>query len=144
MRLWVDALRSDRYAQTTDALRWDDGHCCLGVACDVYREATGSGQWVTDGKTWTFVINLEPYGTEEEVSELPETVAEWFMVDYFMTNPVVDVPARPDDPMSGLTPRALSTLNDEGTPFTEIADLIERQLIPAVEPLEDVGEVPEP
>ena len=34
--LWVKALRSGEYKQTTGQLRKDDGHCCLGVACDLY------------------------------------------------------------------------------------------------------------
>lgn len=30
---WVKALRSGKYQQTTESLRDDKGHCCLGVLC---------------------------------------------------------------------------------------------------------------
>ena len=33
---WVLALRSGEYSQTTGKLQDDCGHCCLGVACDVF------------------------------------------------------------------------------------------------------------
>lgn len=36
-RAWVDALRSGKYQQTSSVLQDTEGHCCLGVACDVAR-----------------------------------------------------------------------------------------------------------
>jgi hypothetical protein len=33
---WVEALRSGKYKQNRDSLRYEDGFCCLGVLCDVY------------------------------------------------------------------------------------------------------------
>lgn len=39
LRLWVDALRSGDYHQTSGKLRsTDDRYCCLGVLCDVARK----------------------------------------------------------------------------------------------------------
>jgi hypothetical protein len=38
-RLWVAALRSGKYDQTTGALRDGVGYCCLGVLCEVAIEA---------------------------------------------------------------------------------------------------------
>jgi hypothetical protein len=32
---WIEALRSGEYQQTFGALRDNDGHCCLGVLCEV-------------------------------------------------------------------------------------------------------------
>ena len=32
---WVKALRSNKYNQTTGLLQDQDGHCCLGVLCEV-------------------------------------------------------------------------------------------------------------
>ncbi len=32
---WVDELRHGGYSQTTALLRSQEGHCCLGVACDI-------------------------------------------------------------------------------------------------------------
>ena len=37
-QLWVDALRSGKYQQTTETLQDDKGYCCLGVACQVAKE----------------------------------------------------------------------------------------------------------
>jgi len=36
IRAWVSALRSAEYSQTKGKLQDDSGHCCLGVACDVF------------------------------------------------------------------------------------------------------------
>lgn len=33
---WADALRSGKYKQTTGQLQNAKGHCCLGVACDIF------------------------------------------------------------------------------------------------------------
>lgn len=42
----VNVLRSGKYRQITGTLRDEsDGRCCLGVACDVYKQLTGKGRW---------------------------------------------------------------------------------------------------
>ena len=41
--LWVAALRSGDYTQAKRYLRTDDGHCCLGVLCEV---AVAAGVYV--------------------------------------------------------------------------------------------------
>ena len=33
---WADALRSGKYKQGKHQLQSDSGHCCMGVACDVF------------------------------------------------------------------------------------------------------------
>ena len=33
---WVLALRSTEYSQTHDVLQDENGHCCLGVACELF------------------------------------------------------------------------------------------------------------
>jgi hypothetical protein len=42
---WVAALRSGEYEQTTDFLKDKDGHCCLGVLCDLYARESGMKAW---------------------------------------------------------------------------------------------------
>jgi hypothetical protein len=42
---FVAALRSGQYKKTKVKLRIDDTFCALGVACEVYRQATGRGKW---------------------------------------------------------------------------------------------------
>lgn len=37
--LWLNALRSGEYRQTTGTLKDTDGYCCLGVLCHVASEA---------------------------------------------------------------------------------------------------------
>jgi hypothetical protein len=41
---WLAALRSGEYTQTSGSLRDNDGHCCLGVLCDVIDHTA----WVDD------------------------------------------------------------------------------------------------
>lgn len=35
LKIWIAALRSGEYKQTTRALQNEHGYCCLGVACKV-------------------------------------------------------------------------------------------------------------
>ena len=43
--MWVSALRSGEYAQTTQFLRKGGGFCCLGVLCDLHQRRTNAGEW---------------------------------------------------------------------------------------------------
>lgn len=36
IKKWVKALRSGRYSQTQETLQDESGHCCLGVACEIF------------------------------------------------------------------------------------------------------------
>jgi hypothetical protein len=36
IKTWTKALRSGKYKQTEGALQDSYGHCCLGVACDLF------------------------------------------------------------------------------------------------------------
>jgi len=33
---WADALRSGKYKQGRHQLQFEDGYCCMGVACEVF------------------------------------------------------------------------------------------------------------
>ena len=108
MRLWVEALRSGRYEQTTGRLRGETGYCCLGVACDI----SGLADWAEAGSDeypWS-------YGGAEEI--LPDGVAEWLGVED--VSPMVFWELRD-------TQEELASLNDEGRTFAEIADAIEKE-----------------
>ena len=103
---WLNALRSGDYQQTQSCLRKEDGFCCLGVLCDLY------------GKEHNVEWNLGDDGTyyefQDNESILPLSVIEWAGVE-------------DDNPeICGETP--LSLLNDNGSTFNEIADLIEEHL----------------
>lgn len=86
--------------------------CCLGVGCDVYRKATGQGDWIVDrqdgkealGSTHTFKVGYEsrdivynelgrtialPRG-ESKVT-MPSEVAEWFGLEGLQTSAMIDL-----------------------------------------------------
>lgn len=130
-QMWVDALRSGKYVQGRNRLhirRVDgtDTFCCLGVLCDLYHEETGKGEWRED---------------DEMTSQIPAgTVVGFYTInnDCEIRNggvPPTDVMlwagfGKNDDPAIYIPEvgRALASLNDAGTPFTTIADFIEKGL----------------
>jgi hypothetical protein len=70
---WVDALRSGRFKQGRGSLRYDDSYCCLGVACQVYKEETGEGKWTPyDGAYMRFDLD-----DRSSFFILPQVVQEW-------------------------------------------------------------------
>lgn len=108
-KLWVEALRSGKYRQTDAALRRGDGFCCLGVACDI----SGLGEWSdtdVDGKV------IYRVGEEPAPNYLPKAVVSWLGVAGY--NPRVKVDGGTE---------VLAMMNDNGSSFTEIADIIESE-----------------
>jgi hypothetical protein len=99
---WVDTLRSDEFKQTKDALKNEDGYCCLGVACEVY------------GKENNVTFNERDYflGVNDV---LPSSVQEWF-----------DLPC--GNPYFG-GERATTHNDEHRRTFAEIADLIEAEYL---------------
>jgi hypothetical protein len=107
---WVAALRSGEYRQAQMSLRDGNRFCCLGVLCDLSRVGhwDGDGNYVVDeGKNG----GLAPVGVVELVG--------------LQDNAERD------------TQRRISTLNDEGATFAQIADMIERGEFATVELGED-------
>lgn len=105
--MWVEALRSGKYPQTQQTLKNSEGFCCLGVLCDLASEEK-IGEWVyrSDGPGYfAFVCR-----SDTRSGTPPQDVMEW--CDQFRFCQKVD----------------LIELNDNGTPFSEIADLIEKHL----------------
>lgn len=115
---WVAALRSDEYKQGIGQLTYlNDGeeyHCCLGVLCDLAVKA-GLDIEITEqpyrGRDWI----ARHY--DEASACLPASVLRWSGLsqafpDFSAGEHHIDLTAR----------------NDNGTPFTEIADLIEKYL----------------
>lgn len=109
---WAKALRSGKYKQTTGALRKTAGYCCLGVACEVYKQNTRHGKWTKDNE---FLVG----GIGDDVI-LPQKVASYFGLE---TNPDI-ITKEVDDNDPG--PTDLTSANDEYEyTFKDIADLIE-------------------
>lgn len=108
---WVAALRSGGYKQARQALRnQEGGYCCLGVLCEI----SGRGEWADEGAAKTYLGDeslLQYLGDE---SLLPPSVMAWAGLDE--PDPTTD---------SG---ESLTELNDGGKSFSEIADIIEREL----------------
>jgi hypothetical protein len=101
--LWAKALESGKYAQTTHTLRDDTGFCCLGVACDIFRQATKQGKWRYN----KFFID-----GESKKSILPDTVANWFGLDQ-------------NDPYLGEDSSNATRLNDQlNKDFLQIAKMV--------------------
>jgi hypothetical protein len=103
---WVAALRSGKYPQTTGHLRDKDGYCCLGVLCDL-----------KDSEKWLWDDDSAVYLYHQTGVILPNDVYEWAGLDGFCQ----DVFILSED-------RTLTTLNDSGWTFEQIADVIEVQL----------------
>jgi hypothetical protein len=107
--LWVRALRSGRYKQTTGSLCTHEGYCCLGVACDVYRKYHGDlvvDKLVSHRNKANFEMS---YGGCEGL--MPYKVGKWLDLE------------EDGRTVSG---HSLTKLNDdERKTFDEIADIIE-------------------
>lgn len=103
VQLWVKALRSGAYKQATGALtriNLDEsviGHCCLGVACEVYQKEVGDLAVRANGGHKVY---------DSSAANLPKRVKIWLGGDI-------------------LEP-ALVEMNDHhGSSFEQIADYIE-------------------
>jgi hypothetical protein len=103
---WVDALRSGDYQQGQCGLRTNSGFCCLGVLCDLYGKENNV-EW----KPSRYYNNV--YMFQDSPTCLPLSVVEWAGVEN-------------DNPE--ICETSLAELNDAGTTFNEIADLIEEHL----------------
>jgi hypothetical protein len=81
-KLWIDALRSGNYKQTSTCLRSKNGreyaYCCLGVACEVYLKSGDAHeyeQWATES-TFKFTPDIDSVNSVKG-GFLPYTVQEW-------------------------------------------------------------------
>ena len=109
--LWVAALRSGAYTQTTGSLQNAYGFCCLGVLCDLYRQHVG-GDW-TPGEAEEMVFFTDADGNAN-FETCPDGVVKW---------------AELDDDNPYVSNRNLSDWNDgEKIGFDEIANLINENL----------------
>jgi hypothetical protein len=104
---WVEALRSNEYTQGKKVLRdLDNNFCCLGVLCDIYNKKQTIDGWLKrDG-----IFLIDGYN-----GILPKNVREWAEVD---SSPRVCIKSETNH---------LTSLNDNGMTFLEIANLIEEQ-----------------
>jgi hypothetical protein len=108
-REWIAALRSGDYPQTTQRLRSGEGYCCLGVLTHL----KDPNKWEINERTGNYVWKT-PDGFYAD-TELASSVMNWAGI--------TSLNVKYDDGKVGL-----AQLNDMGVSFTEIADIIEREL----------------
>ena len=113
----VDALRSGEFSQGKGHLHTNEGFCCLGVACEIYRRETDLGEWVDHKPTYkAFKLpEKESHLTGTNIAGvtaiLPAEVARWF--GFSTTTGIYHENS------------SLANDNDIGKTFAEIADIIE-------------------
>ena len=121
---WVDALRSGDYEQGRNNLHTVEADyslfCCLGVACDLFAKAhPEAGAWKPAAyPAQSFMA---------AIAELPNKVCDWLGLApvsqdaAFEGYPNTNVAFLQNTPR----PQSLIVLNDGGSTFAEIADVIE-------------------
>ena len=109
---WVAALRSGGYPQTKNHLRTDKGFCCLGVACDLAAIPFA----MSSSDIYLYTFELDGLITYKGM-HLPQSV----LVD-------LDLEARHNGYESKSLVDTIVVMNDRGSTFSEIADLIEKYL----------------
>ena len=132
IRLLLDALRSGKYLQGTGQLRFDDNFCCLGVACDIYKENNPDrASWENHGYFRT------RYDGDDDGSsmELPSEVSSWY--GFHTSDPRFYVEKLPQELQAEIAkvdpppyPLTATMLNDQvKLTFPEIADCFEAQYL---------------
>jgi hypothetical protein len=123
---WVEALRSGKYEQGNGYLRQGGLYCCLGVACELFIEEHPNDlarELVPDyGDAFRYVTLHPAYKKEGDngaLAILPIIVKDWLGLTSTDGEFIL---GKADWKYNNLT-----VLNDEGTPFTEIADIIESE-----------------
>ena len=120
IRAWIADLRSGEFRQTKGHLRrGDNGYCCMGVlanrvnpnAWELMGSADKSGRWKFDDKSLY-------------------AIPAYLLKDVSMFGGIFDLYIHP---YAKITWEAyLVELNDNGSTFGEIADVIEKKMLPMV------------
>lgn len=112
---WAEVLKSGAYKQGKTVLRKGNEFCCLGVLCDMYAQKhPGKGRWEKNNDAG---CNIYAFVTEEgdDCSYLPPEVLEWAGIS--LSNGTF----RPSEATNS---QCLVDLNDTGSSFSQIADII--------------------
>ena len=119
---WTQALRSGEFLQGNSKLRdfhptqGDHTFCCLGVLTQLFINEHPDACWA-QSPSFRERANLEVNGVIFATSYLPFPVAQWAGLDSGHV---------PVQPLGRDT--SLAYLNDQGTSFEKIADIIEECL----------------
>lgn len=145
---WLDALRSgdytqgQRYLAVKNKQTGEFDFCCLGVLCDLaVAEGAIDPPTVIDywsglegGENLVHAYKVDessnPSGSPTESRVLPPKVQAWAGLDSDSPGYTKDFATcgDPDCDCGGPSAVALAGENDNGVPFSEIADLIEEHL----------------
>ena len=101
---WLTALRSGDYQQGQGYLRQGDQYCCLGVLCDLYGKAMGP-EWEAVDQYGAHRVH-SMHGSEVV---LPVKIMVWAGLE-------------------DRNPLDLAAMNDNGSTFEELANIIEEGL----------------
>ena len=108
---WIDALLSGKYEQTKGYLHTEDGYCCLGVVCELYKEDHPEATWSQDGSDEPFEFRASDEYEPAQTNLIP-LLRDW-------------IGLRSADGRSLSYGTSLAGLNDKGTSFKAIAALLE-------------------
>lgn len=115
---WTKLLRSEEFPQGGGALRSADGnYCCLGVLCEMaVQEGIIPAAWLQypTSADYTYGVPGDRTTGDYSMGILPNAVREWAGMS--STNGSIDEDV------------ALSTLNDQGMSFPDIANLIDQNV----------------
>ena len=124
---WIEALRSGEYERTISMLRHESNKfCCLGVLCDISNVGTwkpaedkGYYRYVIDSAKFSAYL---PYMIVDSIGAAGATVP--FDIEKIsnvtLKEEIYSIPGVTDS-------CSLSTLNDSGFTFEQIADLLENE-----------------
>lgn len=109
--MWLEALRSGRYKQGKEYLNNRGRFCCLGVLTDLYIQEKGN-KWDDAYDILGEKEKGQVFCFKGKDKILPALVRNWAGIKE----------------VSDVGDSYLANLNDQGTDFTEIADVIENNL----------------
>ena len=123
---WVKALRSGKYKQGYGYLKQLNSknqprHCCLGVLCELYNDTMKKNH----KKTLKVVqgIDITTFNNKSDI--LPTVVAKWAGIK----NNSGTFSYEAEDKYGKIKlAECLAQLNDVGTKFSTIADIIEKNV----------------
>ncbi len=120
-KMWVSALRSGDYVQTSGSLKENDSFCCMGVACDLYSKSVGNSRWNLDssGTDWFEVLGEGDPNERGSDVFLPEVVMMWLGIE--------DNCGKFFDEGVGAGTDSLVDMNDNDSTFEDIAKIIEEE-----------------
>ncbi len=128
---WLTALRSGEYEQTTQSLKNDGRYCCLGVLTDILiKDKIISGEWFGSCYDGKFINNEGEEENDWADQYLPVMACQKINLS---EDPEVLIKEQDRERLKLICFHehrysGLSTLNDNGFSFEEIAQYIEEQL----------------